>query len=118
MKQHLVLTLFAMCLLGASSTSTVCMDSLDDNPAFLNTFFNERQEYLKQQTPAQEEPVVPAELSVVAVQKNIIDRWCDCKPIAAQSTTSQGPISDGAKEIFKFYVLGIILATFCHHLSA
>lgn len=94
------------------------MDALDDNPAFLNSFFAERQEFLQQQESKPEQPLVELAAPVAPSQKNNFDRWCDCKPALSQSGTTTESFSEGAKQIFKFYVLSIVLATFCHHLTA
>ncbi|MFZ5954169.1 MAG: hypothetical protein ACOYT8_03695 [Candidatus Dependentiae bacterium] len=114
-KQLLIIAILAGSFIV--SANSFAMDSLDDNPAFLNTFFNERQEYLKEIPATEKEPEVNG-APQINTQKMVFDKWCDCKPlISSTNDKSTDTLSSDAKQIFKFYILSIILATFCHHLA-
>lgn len=97
------------------TANSLAMDSLDDNPAFLNTFFAERQEYLtqKNETRGTHAAKKSTEKSAMS-EKNMIDsKWCDSKPHSNLST-NEGSIN---KNAFTLWVLSIMLATWIHAIN-
>ncbi|BDC35308.1 hypothetical protein Noda2021_12660 [Candidatus Dependentiae bacterium Noda2021] len=113
-KNILLLALFTIISVSAFKTHT--MDSLDDNPAFLNKFFAEREEFLQEKTESRATATEAKSVQPVAAKNSMIDsKWCDSKP-ASQATASNANNST-TQQVFKLWVLSIMLATWFHTIS-
>lgn len=116
MKKQLLLMAFVITGSFLTFSNSFAMDALED-PTYLNKFFNERQEYLNEQSAQPAAPVEENSQTYTSKQAKNSDKWCDCKPSLTTAASHNNTVSDSAKQVFKFYILSIVLATFCHHLT-